>query len=137
MKEATKVEQHPELQSWLMEFASAVRDRNYEPARELFHVDVTGFGTVSDRYVGIDELQQQQWQPVWDRTEGFEFDLAETDYWADGELHVVITVWSSVGVAADGGRRLRRGRATLVLSESVDGFKALHTHFSMAPGSVA
>jgi ketosteroid isomerase-like protein len=123
-------------QAWLREFAKAVRDRDYAGARGMCRDNVTGFGTVSARYEGIDELERGQWRPVWDRTEGFEFDFDAATIWAD-EMLVVAAEWSSVGIDVDGSRRPRRGRATIVLAGPDDELRAVHTHFSMSPGYVA
>ena len=48
---------HQAAEAWLRGFARAVRDRDYASAREMCRDDVNGFGTVSARYEGIDELQ--------------------------------------------------------------------------------
>ena len=124
-------------EAWLREFAKAVRDRDYAGARGMCRDDVTGFGTVSARYEGIDQLEDGQWRPVWNRTEGFEFDFDAATIWADETLVVATSEWSSVGIDADGSRRPRRGRATIVLAGPDDELQAVHTHFSMTPGYVA
>ncbi len=123
-----------DVTEWLEEFARAVRERDFEAGRRLCSDAVTGFGTVSSRYRGIDELHDGQWQPVWDRTEGFAFDADSVTVWADGSLTVVIGEWSSVGRDVDGSGRPRRGRATIVLADADGALRAVHTHFSMAPG---
>ena len=120
-------------EAWLREFAKAVRDRDYAGARGMCRADITGFGTVTARYRGIDELDRGQWRPVWDRTEGFEFDFDATTIWAD-EMLVVAIEWSSVGIDSDGSRRPRRGRGTIILVGPDDELRAVHTHFSMMPG---
>lgn len=122
------------VEVWLEEFARAVRERDFDTARGLCSDTVVGFGTVSARYDGIDELHADQWQAVWDRTEGFAFDADSVTVWADGSLAVVIGEWTSVGREGDGSRRPRRGRATIVLADADGTLRAIHTHFSMAPG---
>jgi ketosteroid isomerase-like protein len=128
---------HQAAEAWLRGFAQAVRDRDYAGARGMCHDDVTGFGTVSARYEGIEELQHGQWRLVWGRTEGFEFDLDAATVWADELLVVASSEWSSVGIERDGSRRPRRGRATIVLAGRDDELRAVHTHFSMMPGYAA
>ena len=124
-------------EAWLHGFAKAVRDRDFEGARGMCRDDVTGFGTVAARYEGIDELQHGQWRPVWERTEGFEFDLEAATIWVDEMLVVATSEWSSIGIDDDGTRRPRQGRATVVLAGPDDELRAVHTHFSMLPGHVA
>lgn len=122
---------------WLRAFAQAVRDRDYGRARDMCHQEVTGFGTVSGRYEGVDELLHEQWHHVWDRTEGFDFHIDTATIWADGALVVAISEWSSIGVEGVGTRRARHGRATIVLTGPDDELRAVHTHFSMSPGFAA
>jgi ketosteroid isomerase-like protein len=124
-------------EAWLGAFAKAVRDRDFESARRMCRDDVAGFGTVVARYEGIDELQHGQWRPVWDRTEGFEFDVDVATIWVDESLVVATSEWSSTGIDADGSRRPRHGRATIVLTGPDAELRAVHTHFSMLPGHVA
>lgn len=128
---------HPAAEAWLRGFAQAVRARDYAGAREMCHDDITGFGTVSQRYEGIDDLDHGQWRRVWDRTEGFEFDLDTATIWADEAFVVATSEWSSIGLDGDGSRRPRRGRATIVLARHSNELQAVHTHFSMMPGHVA
>ena len=129
--------QHQATEAWLRGFAQAVRDRDYASARGMCRDDVNGFGTVSPRYEGIDELHHGQWRHVWDRTEGFEFDLDTATIWVDESFVVATCEWSSIGIDDDGSRRPRRGRATIVLARRSDELQAVHTHFSMMPGYVA
>ncbi len=133
---ARNIGEKPALQRWLLDFSAAVRSRDYDAAVALFHDQVVSFGTVSPQSQGVRELTLQQWRPVWERTADFSFDLAAALYWMDGDLNLVISTWSSTGVLGDGTCYARSGRATILLSEA-DGLKALHTHFSMAPGSPA
>jgi len=132
-----KIEIDSATGQWLRAFTSAVRARDYAAGDDLFHDEVVAFGTLSWRSEGRDQLRRQQWHPVWERTEGFDFSLADAEQWRDGELIVVASPWSSLGIQDDGGRFRRRGRATIVLSRFDGRLKALHTHFSMAPGSAA
>jgi ketosteroid isomerase-like protein len=125
------------VEAWLQDFAAAVRERDYERARGMFHTEVSGFGTVARRFHGIDELAREQWQRVWGDTESFRFDLDSAEYWREGDLVVAISEWSSDGIEPDGSRRPRTGRATIVLSGSGDGVRAAHTHFSLTPRTPA
>ncbi|WP_183407841.1 YybH family protein [Nocardioides marmoriginsengisoli] len=122
--------------AWLEEFAARVRARDLDGGRSLFDPSAIGFGTVADRYDGLDELVGAQWSDVWPRTEEFAFDAADAR-WLDEVLCVVAATWTSVGTTA-GERRTRTGRATVVLRRSDDGgLLAVHTHMSMTPGTPA
>ncbi len=126
----------PSVASWLRGFAAAVRERDYDGARGMFHPDAEGFGTVAERWIGLDQLYAEQWHGVWERTTGFDFDLAGATVFADGDVLITITDWSSEGVRSDGTAGPRQGRATIVLVGAPT-LRAVHTHFSMVPGTSA
>lgn len=125
-----------DVEAWLRAFAGCVREGDYDGGRALFAADAAGFGTVSNRYSGLDELHATQWAQVWERTEGFEFDEVDAR-WSTPDLCVVAATWSSrrVGAAVPA---VRTGRVTLVLRADRDGtLRAVHSHFSMSPGTRA
>lgn len=124
-----------EVDLWLETFAACVRDRDLDAGRALFAADAAGFGTVAEAYRNRDELIADQWSDVWPRTEGFSFTSAE-HRWLGDDLCAVAATWASVGTDA-GERRTRSGRATLVLRRDGDALVAVHSHFSMTPGTSA
>jgi ketosteroid isomerase-like protein len=130
----------PEVDTWLEAFTTCVRARDLDGGRALFDPDAAGFGTVTEVYAGLDALVSSQWSEVWGRTEDFAFD-ADRRRWLDGSLCVVAATWRSTGTDADGetgGRRTRTGRATVALQRSAGGgLLAVHSHFSMTPGTAA
>jgi ketosteroid isomerase-like protein len=110
-----------------------VRARDYEGARELFHPDAVGFGTVEPHARGLEALEHRQWRRVWSRTREFRFQLDEM--WCAGRedgLSVAVP-WHSIGLGNDGAPFDRYGRATLVLSRQDGRLVALHSHFSLFP----
>jgi ketosteroid isomerase-like protein len=117
---------------WLEEFAAAVRAADYARGAALFDPGALGFGTVAERAEGLDVLIREQWRHVWDATEGFRFD-AGARIEVEGGLAWVAATWSSQGFAADGEPFPRVGRATIVLRRGAGGWRAVHTHFSLAP----
>lgn len=123
------------LADWLAAFARCVRDGDVTSARALFDPSVHSFGTRGEWLVGIDDLLARQWEPVWPRTRGFRFLDAPivTEAADDGSLVCVLALWSSEGVAPSGDRFDRRGRCTIVLRATRDGYRAVHTHFSRTP----
>jgi hypothetical protein len=98
-----------EIAAWLEAFAACVRARDLAGGRALFDPAAAGFGTVADRYAGIDDLADTQWSQVWSRTEEFGFDGIER-HWSDSTLCAVAASWRSVGTE-HGERRTRTGRA--------------------------
>ncbi|KRC64890.1 hypothetical protein ASE12_09030 [Aeromicrobium sp. Root236] len=134
MVEVVRAESQPLVKAWLRDFAAAVRERDYARARTMFHPDAEGFGTVAERWTGLDQLHAEQWHGVWERTTGFAFDLDSATVFDDDGLVVAISEWSSEGLRSDGTVGRRDGRATIVLVRD-DALRAVHTHFSMVPGT--
>lgn len=134
--------QGDEADSWLEAFAACVRERDLDAGRDLFAPDAVGFGTVAETYVDRGQLIAEQWSDVWPRTEDFTFTGSE-HRWLDEDLCAVAATWRSVGLEPnqdgnqDGSRRTRTGRATIVLKRTGDSLVAVHSHFSMTPGTPA
>lgn len=119
-----------EIERWLRAFARAVRERDYAAGAALFAPEVIAFGTVAERADGADALAARQWRVVWETTRGFDFDYATLRCEVCGDRAWVASSWSSV---ADAGDRRRVGRASLVLKREGDRWRAIHSHFSLAP----
>jgi ketosteroid isomerase-like protein len=120
--------------AWLLAMERCVRALDYEGARELFHPEAVGFGTVAAHARGRETLEQRQWRRVWSRTREFRFRLNEM-WCAGGEDALSVAVpWDSVGVAEGGATFDRPGRATLVLTRRNGELVAVHSHFSLLPG---
>lgn len=124
-----------DLGAWLEAFSAAVRARDLDAGRALFADDAVGFGTVAGHYADLDDLASAQWSDVWPRTEEFAFDEIEHQ-WLDDPWGTVAVTWRSVGTETDD-RRIRTGRATIVLRRTEAGVVAVHSHFSMTPGTPA
>jgi ketosteroid isomerase-like protein len=124
-----------EVEQWLDRFAACVRARDYSGGRELFADDVVGFGTYTPYADGLDELVQNQWEPVWSATRDFRFDLAGARVQTRGDLAWVAAGWSSTGIRRSGHTFERRGRVTIVLRRDPAGWSAVHTHLSHNPNA--
>ena len=110
-----------------------MRERDFGSGKNLFASGVIAFGTVCFRVEGIDALAARQWQAVWPNSEDFEFEYSSARAFVDAETAAVVAGWTSTGLTPDGSRFQRRGRSTLVLRRGAAGWKAVHTHFSLAP----
>ncbi|MBI5089188.1 MAG: nuclear transport factor 2 family protein [Actinobacteria bacterium] len=103
-----------------------------------FSPDVSAFGTHADVVVGRDALEDAQWSRIWPAIEAFAFLTDEMQVIAspDRLQAVAVVGWTSQGIAPDGSRFDRPGRATVVLRrDAVDGtWIGVHTHFSLARG---
>jgi ketosteroid isomerase-like protein len=127
-------EDHAAIRRWLDAFAAAVRAADYARGAELFDPDALGFGTVVERAEGLNRLAEAQWKRVWDATEGFAFHVGGARIEVRGDIAWVASTWSSTGVTEGGAPFPRSGRATIVLRRRGDGWRAVHTHFSLTPG---
>src|SRR6516225_219375 len=104
-----------DVRRWLADFSQAVRARDFAGGRALFAPEVVGFGTRTAKMTGLDSLVERQWQPIWNCTEGFTFDFNDVHASIEGDLAWAAAAWESWGIAADGRKFQRLGRATYVL----------------------
>lgn len=127
------------LRDWFDTWAGYVRARDFPAARTLFAADVVGFGTHMRIVYGIDALERDQWRAVWPSIEDFTFltDELEGGVSGDGQMAWAIVPWSSTGFSEAGERFERPGRATVIFQRAAadSGWRGIHTHFSLAPGT--
>lgn len=124
---------------WLRAWARCIRERDFDAGHRLFDPDVVSFGTFVAVAQGIDELEREQWRRTWPFIDNFRFDheAARVFLSPDRLLATVAVGWSSVGVGADGKPFGRPGRASLVVLRTTPNaeWRAVHTHFSLSPGT--
>lgn len=123
---------------WLAAWGSEVAAADIASGRERFAGSLVAFGTHADVVHGREQVEEQQWSKVWPAIEDYSFDVttALVDVSGDRLLAVIVCLWGSTGIAADGSRFDRPGRATIVLRRrAVDApWLGVHTHFSLARG---
>lgn len=119
--------------AWLDAFCDAVRTGDPLEGRHLFAPDASGFGTVASVYRDVNELVEEQWSDVWPRTTEFTVDTVVGRWPFDGG-EVVALMWHSMDRDS---HRARRGRATILLSWIDGQLVAVHSHFSMLPGTAS
>jgi ketosteroid isomerase-like protein len=124
--------------AWVSAWGDEVARADIRAGRERFATDMTAFGTHADVVVGRDAVEAQQWSQIWPAIEDFAFlvDLATVELSPDRLLAVVAVPWRSTGIAQDGARFERPGRASVVLRRATRGepWIGIHTHFSLARG---
>lgn len=123
----------PVVRDWLLNFASAIRGRDYAAGRKLFAADAVGFGTVAGRCDGLEALESSQWRKVWGVTSGFTFELDQAVVYGNGEFASAACFWQSYGQRDDGSKFPRRGRCTFTFQIEADKCLAVHSHFSLLP----
>lgn len=109
-----------------------MRNIDYDRAKELFTTNVVGYGTRTRRAQGLGELVKEQWERIWPKTCGFEFNMDELDFFHDAHMAHVAVTWRSY--AKHFGTRMRReGRASLLLVGTNKKIKCAASHFSLNP----
>lgn len=121
------------IPEWFDEFGSLVADVAYEPAKGLVAEDVVSFGTKAELVEGLDHLVEQQWMGIWPYIEDFRFVDVRTVP-TDGGAWAAAT-WRSTGFREDGTPFDRPGRATIAFERRDGRWLAVHTHFSLDPGT--
>ena len=123
---------------WVAAWGAEVAAADIRAGRERFDEQLLAFGTHADVVVGRAAVEEGQWSQIWPAIEDFEFliDDMHVRMSPDRLLAVAILPWMSTGIATDGTRFDRPGRATIVLERQAptDPWVGTHTHFSLARG---
>jgi ketosteroid isomerase-like protein len=86
---------------------------------------------------GLDHLAANQWRNVWPYIENFTFDLGRLHGNASGDVAWAAVPWTSTGFDQEGRAFDRPGRATVTFAHREGRWLAVHTHFSLNPGTPA
>jgi ketosteroid isomerase-like protein len=126
------------VRDWIDAWGREVAAADIAAGRRRFAPDVSAFGTHADVVVGRDSLEEQQWSRIWPAIEAFAFltDEMQVIVSPDRLQAVAVVGWTSQGIAEDGSRFDRPGRATVVVRRGSTGesWLGVHTHFSLARG---
>lgn len=129
---------HRSVREWIDAWGDEVAHVDLAAGRRRFDDGVVAFGTHAFAVEGLDTVHDEQWSKVWPTIEDFRFltDHLIVQASPDGLQAVAIVSWASTGLAADGTRFDRPGRATIVLvRDSLDApWRGTHTHFSLGRG---
>ena len=108
---------------------------DYDAAERIFAEDVVSFGTAMDIVSGRRALREGQWESIWGNITGFEMDLDNVSARGSGDQAWGVVTWTSTGYDADHNPFHRPGRATVTLERRDGNWLAVHTHFSLFPGT--
>jgi ketosteroid isomerase-like protein len=123
------------VKTWFSELGRYCASRDFDRARSLIDDNVVSFGTRARAATGLNQLDRDQWKNVWEFIEDFEIDVESIRGGGADSLAWGASRWTSTGFDADGRSFHRPGRASVVL-EKMDGrWTAIHTHFSLDPGT--
>ena len=109
--------------------------RDYEAAEALFASDVASFGTKVAVAIGVTPLRREQWEGIWPYIDEFRVELNQLRAGGDERYAWGMVPWTSAGFDEQGKRFDRPGRATVVMEHREGTWLAVHTHFSLVPGT--
>lgn len=110
---------------------------DYDAAEALFAEDVVSFGTKASVITQRRHLRRQQWEEIWGNIADFRLDLEQIRAGGDERVAWGMAPWTSTGFDETGASFDRPGRATVILERFDDAWLAVHTHFSLVPGTPA
>lgn len=121
------------VREWFDAFGSLVAAEEYGAARALVADDVVSFGTKAELVDGLDHLVDEQWRGIWPNIEDFSFE--EVRAGGEGDHAWGVATWTSTGFDEAGDAYHRPGRATVSFERREGRWLAVHTHFSLYPGT--
>jgi ketosteroid isomerase-like protein len=123
------------IRQWFQTLERCVRQVDYQTARQTFAGNVLSFGTRADVVSGLDALMANQWSGIWPNIRDFTINVDQLHWGAAGDLAWGIVTWDSTGFHPDGSSFPRPGRATVIFERRHGQWLAIHTHFSLFPGT--
>lgn len=116
----------------LGEYCAAI---DYDAAAPLIDDAVVSFGTKAELAQGFETYRSNQWEYIWPNIENFAFDMDGVHADGQGGLAWGAATWTSTGFDKEGNPYERPGRATVILVREDRDWRAVHTHFSLHPGT--
>ena len=134
-KTITVADPRSAIEQWFSLLSQYCSSVDYESARAIFAPDVVAFGTRMDVVSGLDILQRNQWEGIWPNIQDFNVD-PDSVHAGGGDTHAWgVATWTSTGFDEEGNSYFRPGRATIALERREGIWLAVHTHFSLYPGT--
>lgn len=108
---------------------------DYDAGETIFADDVVAFGTRMDVVKGLAPLRKNQWEGIWGNIADFRVNM-DSIHASGDETHAWgVATWTSTGFHEDGESFHRPGRCTVALERRDGRWLAVHTHFSLFPGT--
>ena len=123
------------IREWFQEMERHTQNLDFESARKMMAPDVLAFSTRTNVMTGVDSLVEEQWAPTWPSLRDFTYDLDQLHLRVSGEVAWTVVPWKSTGFNSDGTSFPRPGRATIIFEKRDDAWLAVHSHYSLAPGT--
>ena len=108
---------------------------DYDAGESIFADDVVAFGTRTDVVQGLAPLRKNQWEGIWGNIADFRIDMDSIHARGDDAHAWGVATWTSTGFHENGESFPRPGRCTVALERRDGRWLAVHTHFSLFPGT--
>jgi ketosteroid isomerase-like protein len=123
------------VREWFARLSQYCAAVDYPSTHAIFAPDVVSFGTKAKIVSGLEPLQANQWEGIWPNIRDFQIELDTIHSGGDANHAWGIATWTSTGFDEAGRPFHRPGRATVILERRAGTWLAIHTHFSLAPGT--
>ena len=123
------------VQQWFALMEQCCASVDYDGAECIFADDVVSFGTAMDIVSGRKSLREGQWESIWGNISNFKMDLDNVHAGGSGNQAWGVVTWTSVGFDGNHEPFYRPGRATVTLERRDGIWLAVHSHFSLYPGT--
>ena len=123
------------VQQWFKLLSGYCASVDYDAAERIFAEDVVSFGTAMDIVSGRRALREGQWESIWGNITDFKMDVDNVNAGGRGDQAWGVVTWTSTGYDSDHKPFHRPGRATVTLERRDGVWLAMHTHFSLFPGT--
>ncbi|MGE3984936.1 MAG: nuclear transport factor 2 family protein [Dehalococcoidia bacterium] len=108
---------------------------DFDSAEAIFAGDVVSFGTKAAIVAGMEHLRRNQWEGIWPNIRDFRIDVEHVEGGGNEDTAWGVANWNSTGFDEQHEPFDRPGRATVILERREGRWLAVHTHFSLAPGT--
>ena len=123
------------VQQWFTLMGRYCASVDYDAAERIFAEDVVSFGTAMDIVSGRRALREGQWESIWGNITDFKMDVDNVHARGSRDHAWGMVTWTSTGYDSDHTPFHRPGRATVTLERRDGVWLAMHTHFSLYPGT--
>lgn len=108
---------------------------DYEGGESIFAPDTIAFGTRARVVQGLEHVRKNQWEGIWPNIRDFTIEMDQVRGGGDERWAWGVATWTSTGFDREGKSYFRPGRATVILERRDGRWLAVHSHFSLAPGT--
>ena len=123
------------IREWFRDMERHTQNLDFTSARKMMAADVLAFSTRTNVMKGIEALVNEQWKPTWPNLRDFTYNLDQLEVRVSGDFALAVLPWNSKGFDTSGKSFMRPGRATIVFQRQNGAWLAIHSHYSLAPGT--